>query len=193
MFFWNSLAFLMIQRMLAIWKGKGQDSPIPRLLGVRWALSNTCMYPQSLRHAWLFFDPMDYSPPGFTVHGILQARVPVWVAISSRGSSGPISCIGEKLLYRLCRQGAGDESLCLCRASLHSVCSLWSIRVLGERTGHEVLPPGSLQPFQECERMMLVWSGGAHGGATKPHRGSQGSVLEEVREGPKLNCQGHVG
>ena len=35
------------------------------------------------------------------------------------------------------------------------VCNLWSISVLGERTRHEDLPPGSLQPFQECETMML--------------------------------------
>ena len=28
------------------------------------------------------FDPMDYSPPGSSVHGILQARVLKWVAIS---------------------------------------------------------------------------------------------------------------
>ena len=35
-------------------------------------------------------DPMDCSPPGSSVHGILQARVPEWVAISfSRGSSQP--------------------------------------------------------------------------------------------------------
>ena len=35
-------------------------------------------------------DPMDYSPPGSSVHGILQARVLEWVAISfSRGSSPP--------------------------------------------------------------------------------------------------------
>ena len=27
-------------------------------------------------------DPMDYSPPGFSVHGILQARTLDWVAIS---------------------------------------------------------------------------------------------------------------
>ena len=27
-------------------------------------------------------DPMDYSPPGSTVHGILQARILEWVAIS---------------------------------------------------------------------------------------------------------------
>ena len=33
-------------------------------------------------------DPMDCSPPGSSVHGILQARILVWVAISfSRGSS----------------------------------------------------------------------------------------------------------
>ena len=35
-------------------------------------------------------DPTDYSPPGSTVHGILQARILEWVAISfSRGSSRP--------------------------------------------------------------------------------------------------------
>ena len=35
-----------------------------------------------------FCDPMDYSPRGSSLHGILQARVLEWVAISfSRGSS----------------------------------------------------------------------------------------------------------
>ena len=44
-------------------------------------------------------DSMDCSPPGFSVHGILQARILKWVAISSsRGSSRPrdwtqVSCI----------------------------------------------------------------------------------------------------
>ena len=43
--------------------------------------------------------PMDYSPPGFSVHGVLQARILEWVATAfSRGSSQPrdqthISCI----------------------------------------------------------------------------------------------------
>ena len=46
-------------------------------------------------------DPMDCSPPGSSVHGIFQARVLKWVAISSsRGSSQPrdqtcISCISH--------------------------------------------------------------------------------------------------
>ena len=35
-------------------------------------------------------DPMDYSPPGSSVHGILQARILEWVAVPfSRGSSQP--------------------------------------------------------------------------------------------------------
>ena len=35
-------------------------------------------------------DPMDYSLPGSSVQGILQARILEWVAISfSRGSSQP--------------------------------------------------------------------------------------------------------
>ena len=35
-------------------------------------------------------DPMEYSPPGSSVHGILQARILEWVAISfSKGSSQP--------------------------------------------------------------------------------------------------------
>ena len=34
--------------------------------------------------------PMDCSPPGSSVHGVFQARIPEWVAISSsRGSSQP--------------------------------------------------------------------------------------------------------
>ena len=36
------------------------------------------------------FNPMDYSPPGSSLHGILQARILEWVAIAFfRGSSDP--------------------------------------------------------------------------------------------------------
>ena len=36
------------------------------------------------------FDPIDCSPPGFSVHGLIQARTLEWVAIPfSRGSSQP--------------------------------------------------------------------------------------------------------
>ena len=48
-------------------------------------------------------DPMDCSPPGSSAHGISQARILEWVAMSfSRGSSHPrdqtnISCIAGRL------------------------------------------------------------------------------------------------
>ena len=39
---------------------------------------------QSCRTLW---DPMDYNPPGSSVHGIFQARILEWVAITfSEGS-----------------------------------------------------------------------------------------------------------
>ena len=53
-------------------------------------------------------DPMDCGPPGSSVHGLFQARILAWVAISySRGSSRPrgrtssscVSCIGRRILY----------------------------------------------------------------------------------------------
>ena len=41
-----------------------------------------------LSHVRLFCDTMDYSPPGSSVHGILQARILEWVAMpfSSKSS-----------------------------------------------------------------------------------------------------------
>ena len=59
--------------------------------------------------------PHERSPPGSSVHGISQARVLEWVAISfSRGSSWPrdrtcascISCTGRWILYHLSHLGS---------------------------------------------------------------------------------------
>ena len=53
-------------------------------------------------------DPIDYSPPGSSVHGILQARILEWVAIPcSRGSSQPrdgiqVSCIAVAFFFFYC-------------------------------------------------------------------------------------------
>ena len=61
-----------------------------------------------LSHVQLFCDPMDFSLPGSSIYGILQARILEWVAISSfRRSSNPeiefaspaISCNGWRILY----------------------------------------------------------------------------------------------
>ena len=64
--------------------------------------------------------PVDCSPPGFSVHGNLQARVLAWVAIfSSRGSSQPrnqicVSCIsfpGRQILYHLHHLGEPIDTI----------------------------------------------------------------------------------
>ena len=78
------------------------------------ASSVISVMPDSLR-------TMDYSPPGSSVHGIFQARIQDWVAISfSRGSFWPwnwipissVSCIAGSffthcatyiLIYHICR------------------------------------------------------------------------------------------
>ena len=59
---------------------------------------------QSLQLCLTLWDPLDYSPPGSSVHGILQARILEWVAMPfSRGSSWPrdqtqVSCIAGRFL-----------------------------------------------------------------------------------------------
>ena len=64
-------------------------------------------------------DPMDCSPPGSSVHGTLQARIPEWVAMpSSRGSSQSrdwthvscISSIGRRVLYHSCHLGSSFKA-----------------------------------------------------------------------------------
>ena len=48
------------------------------------------MHAKSLQSCPFLCDPMDCSPPDFSVHGFLQARILKWVAISfSRGSPQP--------------------------------------------------------------------------------------------------------
>ena len=49
-----------------------------------------CVHANSLQSCPILCDPRDCSPPGSSVHGILQARILEWVAMpSSRGSSQP--------------------------------------------------------------------------------------------------------
>ena len=49
-----------------------------------------CVHAKSLQLCPTLCGPMDHSPPGSSVHGILQARILEWVAMSSsRGSSQP--------------------------------------------------------------------------------------------------------
>ena len=47
---------------------------------------HACLHAKSLQSYLTLCDPMDCSPPGSSVHGILQARILEWVAMPfSRG------------------------------------------------------------------------------------------------------------
>ena len=66
-----------------------EDSPVAQV----------CVRAKSLQLCLTLCDPIDWSPSGSSVHGILQAKMLQWVAIpSSRGSSQPrgrtrVSCL----------------------------------------------------------------------------------------------------
>ena len=84
----------------------------------------TCMCAKLLQSCLTLCDLMTCSPPGFTVHGILQARILEWVAMpSSRGSSWPrdrtrvsyVSCIGRRVTLPLGKASWGSQcSILLC-------------------------------------------------------------------------------
>ena len=68
-----------------------ESSPTAQIKGINsLALSFIVISAQLLQSCPTLCDPMDYSPPGFSVCGILQARILEWAAIPfSRGSSQP--------------------------------------------------------------------------------------------------------
>ena len=100
------------------------DSPILPWLGTLWFLQFWCssfsspFFSLSLgesthsRGPWVLTDLLSYNLPGSSVHGISQARILEWVAISSsRGSSQPrdrtwVSCISRQILYHLAPLGS---------------------------------------------------------------------------------------
>ena len=63
-----------------------------------------------------FCDPMDCSPPGSSVYGILQAKIVEWAAMPfSRDLPNPgikpyISLIGRQILYHLSHQGSPGQN-----------------------------------------------------------------------------------
>ena len=73
------------------------------------------LHAKLLQSCPILCNPMDYSPPSSSVHGILQARRLEWAAMPcSRGSSRPkyqtrvsyVSCIGRRVLYHQHHMGS---------------------------------------------------------------------------------------
>ena len=80
----------------------------PFFISLLFSKEHVCMHTQSLQLCLTLCDLMDSSPPGSSVHGILQAWILEWITVpSSRGSSQPrdqtcvfyVSCVGRQVLY----------------------------------------------------------------------------------------------
>ena len=82
-----------------------EDPPASHLLSALLVQPSAHVNAKSPQPCPALCDPMDCSPPGSSVHGLLQVRTLEWVAmLSSRGSSQPrdrthVSCIGKQILY----------------------------------------------------------------------------------------------
>ena len=82
-----------------------------------------CMCAKLLQSCPILWDPMDSSLPGSSAHGILQARILEWVAISfPRGSSWPrdqicISCTASRFFANEPPGKSIDPSMCTWRGA----------------------------------------------------------------------------
>ena len=89
---------------LSYWKPRTTTKMLKEDPGYRWEYKGLCMY---VSHSAVFdslWTPMGCSPPSFSIHGILQARILEWVTVSfSRWSSWTRdrtrnSCISSRFL-----------------------------------------------------------------------------------------------
>ena len=91
---------------------------------------------QLLSRVWLFCNLTDCSSPGSSVHGILQARILEWVAISfSRGSSWPrdqicSSLIGRWILYCWDTKETLESLVCVSKLCLLAHLFSWCLVVV---------------------------------------------------------------
>ena len=111
--------------------GRQSAELLPRPHGVRHETSGTQKLPER-RSPWFGFptktlfsclvvsdscNPMDCSPPGSSVHGLFQATILEWVAISfSRGSSPPkgrthVSCVWQADSLSLSHLGSPTKDI----------------------------------------------------------------------------------
>ena len=87
-------------------------------------ICTSCMYAHSLQSCPTLCDLMDGSPPGSSVHGILQARTLEWVAISysrgifpTQGSNPHLLCLLHWQVGSLPLAPPGKASICILKFS----------------------------------------------------------------------------
>ena len=121
------------------------------------------MHAQSLHWCPSLCDPVDYSSPDSSVHGILQTRILEWVALPSQGSLGfPGSSAGKESAYN-----AGDTSLIPRSGSSP-----------GEGIGYPLQDSGACQVDQTVkESARNVGDLGSIPGLGRPLGGGHGNLL----------------
>ena len=127
----------------------------------------SCMHSKLLWSCPTLCDPMDCSPPGSSMHGILQARILVWGAVcSSRGSFRPryqtqVSCTGKQILYH-CTTWEGPRAMSRIRRRNHPTEVSWSLQASREilfLEGFQLqsgLDPGRTSYGKQCVLFDLV-------------------------------------
>ena len=115
-------------------------------------------------------NPMDYSPPGSSLHGIFQARILEWMVIpSSRGSSPPrdwthvsyFSCIGRRVHYHYHHQINPRAGLCFSNSSVHRTRSGKCSR------RHLSTSSPTVRTMSPCFSQALSWPHGQDGAAER--------------------------
>ena len=132
--------------------------------GHHWLIGHACCA-KSLQSCPTLCNAMGWSPPGSSVHGILQARILEWVdSLASRGSSRPMS--RTRLLHLL-----------------H-----WQVGSL------PLAPPGkpqymSLNRLWEIVKDREAWRAGVHGVTRSQTWLSNWTATKETQSLPRLNRQ----
>ena len=104
------LIFLVWLTSLSMIISKSIHVALKSIISFLWLSSILCVcVPSCFSWVWLLVTPMDCSPPGSSIHGILQTGILEWVPMpSSRRSSWPkyqtyvsyVSWIGRRVLYQ---------------------------------------------------------------------------------------------
>ena len=151
---WLPVFFLVAPCLLPVWL----LSPVCGLLSSSWCV---CVFAQSCP---TLCDSMDYNPPGPSIHGMLQARILEWVAISfSKGSSWHKD--RTQVCFPLCHLGSPETS-CLCACSCFSPWSPGFLPEVSEsrsELGLRILRKGMgwlLSVYWVGEVRLILWASG---------------------------------